>query len=79
MKLQNEKCANMKFLVGDEVIQSDAKGVVEISDKVVAKSFLNSGFVKVEGKNEPKVESKKEKKEEKSEEKSAKRESLRGK
>jgi hypothetical protein len=79
MKLQNEKCANMKFLVGDEVIQSDAKGVVEISDKEVAKSFLNSGFVKVEGKNEPKVESKKEKKVEKSEEKSAKRESLRGK
>lgn len=84
MKLQNEKCANMKFTVGKETIETDAKGIIEISDKEVADAFLNSGFVKLggkakpESKEEPKKESK-ESKEEKSDERSSKRESLRGK
>lgn len=56
MLLQDERCPNTKFMVAGKEVSTDAKGVIEISDKNAAASFIASGFkeclVKVKVKNE---------------------------
>jgi hypothetical protein len=45
MILVNEKMPNMKFALGKEVVSTDEKGQIEISDKDAIESLKASGFV----------------------------------
>jgi hypothetical protein len=49
MKLINEKCPNMGFTVGKEVVKTDAQGVIEIDSQDHANALIAGGFKLVEG------------------------------
>lgn len=48
MKLQNLKLAGMNLMIGKDLIQVDASGVVSVEDQDVADSLIASGFAVIE-------------------------------
>jgi DNA primase large subunit len=56
MKLVNPRMPNAKFALPNQIIESDANGVIDVSSEEFAQALLKSGYVKIEDfKPEPKA------------------------